>query len=86
MTDANKYYLDKREAKQEEYDFEDEYEEIVLDNMRLEARVEQLEAKLAKAQSALKRIARTKPHFAGGTPNEHFMRTWAKEALADSQN
>ena len=42
MTDANKYYLDKREAEQEEYDFKDEYEEIAADNMRLEA-------KLAKA-------------------------------------
>ena len=37
MTDANKYYLDKREAEQEEYDFKDEYEEIAADNVRLEA-------------------------------------------------
>ena len=39
MTDANKYYLDKREAEQEEYDFKDEYEEIAADNVRLEAEV-----------------------------------------------
>ena len=39
MTDANKYYLDKREAEQEEYDFKDEYEDIAADNVRLEAEV-----------------------------------------------
>ena len=53
MTDANKYYLDKREAEQEEYDFKDEYEEIAADNVRLEARAEELEAKLARAMKGL---------------------------------
>lgn len=52
MSDGNKYYLDKREAEQEEYDFKDEYEEIAADNVRLEARVEELEAKLAKSMMA----------------------------------
>ena len=67
MTDANKYYLDKREAEQEEYDFKDEYEEIAADNVRLEAEVtywkadsaaawdkcEENRLKLAKAVEAL---------------------------------
>ena len=67
MTDANKYYLDKREAEQEEYDFKDEYEEIAADNVRLEAEVKkyhdawleaeaqvvELEAQVAKGLKAL---------------------------------
>ena len=52
MTDGNQYYLDKREAEQEEHDFKDESEEIAEDNVRLEARVEELEAKLAIALCA----------------------------------
>ena len=90
MTDGNTYAINKHLDEREDYDalqeVTAELEQAESDNILLIVRIEELEAKLAKAQSALKRIARTKPHFAGGTPNEHFMRTWAKEALADSQN
>ena len=54
MTDANKYYIDKREAEQEEYDFKDEYEEIAADNMRLEARIEELEVTNEELEEKLK--------------------------------
>jgi predicted nucleic acid-binding Zn-ribbon protein len=57
MTDANKYYLDKREAEQEEYDFKDEYEDIAADNVRLEARVEELAAALDSQIEWVKRLA-----------------------------
>ncbi len=40
-------------GEQEEYDFKDEYEEIAADNVMLEERVEELEAKLAKAVDTL---------------------------------
>ena len=56
MTDGNQYYLDKREADQEEYDFRDEYDEIAADNVRLEARVEELEAKALANRVAVMRL------------------------------
>lgn len=56
MTDGNQYYLDKREAEQEEYDFKDEYEDIAADNVRLEARVEELEAKALANRVAVMRL------------------------------
>lgn len=89
MTDANKYYLDKREAEQEEYDFKDEYEDIAEDNVRLEARVEELEAKLASITSMLSR--RIKEHqrlkdMAGSDNSkrrEHYRAHALSEALGE---
>jgi uncharacterized protein with von Willebrand factor type A (vWA) domain len=48
MTDANKYYLDKREAEQEEYDFKDEYEEIAANNVRLEVKLASITSMLSR--------------------------------------
>ena len=89
MTDANKYYLDKREAEQEEYDFKDEYEEIAADNVRLEARVEELEAKLASITSMLSRRIKEHQHLKemAGSDNskrrEHYRIHALSEALGE---
>ena len=51
-------------------------------------RIEELEAKLAKAEAdierlrgVLLRISKTEPHHAGQTPNEYHFQKWAREAL-----